>query len=241
MTQTQSEPATAPTVGPAVPRRGHSLSRWLGRRLLAWLGLRMTGELPDEPRLMVIGAPHTSNWDGVMAIGLAMAYSLDVRVIAKASLFRWPFAGLLRWLGVIGIDRSAPGGVVGALIKRYRRSDQLWVCMSPEGTRAGTDTWKTGFHRIARAVDVPVLVLVFDWANGEIRAADTFRPTADYTADLTRILACFQGVSGRKPERLSAPLKAMANTPQEAGYASEVTETIEALAETLTEAPDQLR
>ncbi len=67
---------TAGDLGSSVPRRGTRFSRWLGRRLLAALGLRITGHMPNFPKMMVIGAPHTSNWDGVMAIGMALALSI---------------------------------------------------------------------------------------------------------------------------------------------------------------------
>lgn len=230
-----SDSLPALSIGSAVPRRGNRVTRWLGRWLLRRLGLRVTGGLPDAPRVMVIGAPHTSNWDGAMAIGVALAYSLDVRVVAKAALLRWPFAGLLRWMGVIGIDRSAAGGVVGELTELYRRSDALWVCMSPEGTRAGAATWKTGFYRIAQAADVPILVLVFDWAAGEVRAADSFRPTGDYPADLARILSHYHGVTGRLPQRLSGPLRALAQAPEDTTVVDEV---VEAVVEELADAPD---
>ena len=115
---------TSHDLGPAVPRRGNRFTRWLGRRVLAAIGLKVTGELPNFPKMMVIGAPHTSNWDGVMAIGMALALSIDVRVVAKQALFRWPFAGLLRWMGVIGIDRNAAGGVVRELTAEQRAA---WV------------------------------------------------------------------------------------------------------------------
>jgi len=204
---------TAADIGSSVPRRGTRFSRWLGRRILAALGLKITGHLPDHPKMMVIGAPHTSNWDGVMAIGMALALSIDVRVVAKQSLFRWPFAGLLRWMGVIGIDRTAPGGVVGELTALYQSADQLYVCMSPEGTRAGADSWKTGFHRIALAAGVPVLVLVFDWGRGCIHIADCFEPGPDVQQDLTRILGHMRGVQPRIPARLSRPIRELSDQP----------------------------
>lgn len=204
---------TAGDLGSSVPRRGTRFSRLLGRRLLAALGLRITGQMPNFPKMMVIGAPHTSNWDGVMAIGMALALSIDVRVVAKQAVFRWPFARLLRWMGVIGIDRNAAGGVVGELTQLYQQSDQLYLCMSPEGTRAGAETWKTGFHRIACAADIPVLVLVFDWGRGRIDVADWFQPSDDVEADLDRIMSNYHGVQPRNPSRLSKPIRQLAERP----------------------------
>src|SRR3546814_1553198 len=52
-------PPNAPRVKP------NRFTRWLGRTILKLGGWRMAGELPDIPRLVLIGAPHSSNWDGL--------------------------------------------------------------------------------------------------------------------------------------------------------------------------------
>lgn len=203
------KPLKAADVPAGTPRRGNAITRLLGRILLRVLRLRVVGEVPNAPKLIVIGAPHTSNWDGAMALGVAMALSIDIRIIVKQEMFRWPFGGLLRWMGVIGIDRHNPGGVVGEVTDLFAEREDLYLCISPEGTRGGAGQWKSGFHRMARAASVPILVLVFDWGGREIRFADTFEPSEDYAADLVRILGNFRGVQARVPERLSGPLKGL--------------------------------
>ena len=200
-------PLTADNIPAHTPRRGTAVTRWLGRCLLRALRLRVVGHVPDAPQLVVVGAPHTSNWDGAMAIGVALALSIDVRVIAKKEMFRWPFAGLLTWMGVIGIDRRNPAGIVGEVDKLFNEREQLYLCIAPEGTRGGAETWKSGFHRMARTAGVPIMVLVFDWGGREIRFADHFEPSEDYQADLTRILGNFHGVQARVPAKLSVPLQ----------------------------------
>lgn len=202
-------PLTAADIPARSPRRGNAFTRWLGRLWLRVLRLRITGQVPNESKLVVIGAPHTSNWDGAMALGIALALSIDVRVIAKQEMFRWPFGQLLTWMGVIGIDRHNPGGIVGEVTDLFAQREQLYLCISPEGTRGGAETWKSGFHRMARAAGVPIMVLVFDWGGREIRFADHFEPSEDYQADLTRILGNFHGVRARVPEKLSVPLRAL--------------------------------
>lgn len=201
------KPLRAADLGRAIPRRGNRCTRWLGRRILAALGLRLQGSLPDVPKMVAIGAPHTSNWDGVMAIGVALALSIDVRVIAKVAIFRWPFARLLRWMGVIGIERTRAADVVGEVTALFAARESLILCIAPEGTRGGATVWKSGFHRMALAARVPILVLVFDWGAGVVRFADHFEAGPDYAADLQRILEHYRGVGARRPERLSAPLR----------------------------------
>jgi 1-acyl-sn-glycerol-3-phosphate acyltransferase len=69
----------------------------------------MVGEFPDLPKVVLIGAPHSSNWDGVWGFGAKLALGLDIRILGKHQLFcgRWP---ILRSLGVMpstGVPHTA--------------------------------------------------------------------------------------------------------------------------------------
>ncbi|HXT22442.1 MAG TPA: glycerol acyltransferase, partial [Thermoanaerobaculia bacterium] len=63
-------------IGPRVPRARHPALRWCAQRLLSLLGWTLEIRLPDEPRLIVLAAPHTSNWDGVFAVLAILALEL---------------------------------------------------------------------------------------------------------------------------------------------------------------------
>ena len=95
-----------------IPRRGNAFSRWLGLLLLRLIGWRIVGQLPNVPKAVVIGAPHSSNYDGLVAAATVLALQVRIGLMAKDSLFRWPFASSLRWLGGIPIDRLSSRGVV---------------------------------------------------------------------------------------------------------------------------------
>ena len=77
-------PPNAPRVKP------NRFVRWVGRSILRVGGWRMVGRFPDIPKLVMIGAPHSSNWDGLWAFGAKMALGLDVHILAKESLFKVP-------------------------------------------------------------------------------------------------------------------------------------------------------
>ena len=142
-------PANAPRVKPS------RFARWLGRGILKLGGWRMVGALPDIPRLVLIGAPHSSNWDGVWGFAAKLALGVDIRVLGKDSLFRIPVLGyLLRHLGVMPVDRRAARGVIEQAAALIRGSDRFWYGLAPEGTRKRVERWKTGFWKIAKAADV---------------------------------------------------------------------------------------
>lgn len=193
--------------GPRVPRRGSRLSSALGSLILRLVGWRVTGELPDEPRAVVIGAPHTSNFDGLVGISALQALRLDVRFMAKHSLFRGPAGWLLKALGGIPVNRRKAGGVVHGAKALLKGGDPFWLGITPEGTRTGAAEWKTGFYRIAADLDLPIIVVTFCYRDKEVQVLGAFRPGADRDADLEAIYAKLDHVTPRHPERLSEPLR----------------------------------
>jgi len=193
-------------LGPQVPHRGNALSCWLGTWLLRLSGWRMTGEFPDTPKAILVLAPHTSNMDGVVVAMIILALRLRVGLMAKAELFKPPFAGIVRWLGGIPIERGSSRNQVEQTVARFNEREELWLGISPEGTRNGSETWKTGFYHIARQANACIVVLALDYGRRELRVADHFFASGDQQADMPRIMQGFRGAQGHHPERLSKPL-----------------------------------
>ena len=188
-----------PALGPAVPARNGHFLRLLGRAILAVLGWHVEGEIPDVPRCVVIIAPHTSNWDFV--IGLATLLALDLRVtwLGKHQIFRAPFGPLLRWLGGVAVDRSAAGGVVERAAAVLAPPHSVFLAIAPEGTRRKVEHWKSGFWRIARAAEVPILPVAFDYRTRAVVFGELYTPTADYAADVAVLQRRFRAEMARNP------------------------------------------
>ena len=197
--------ATLPALPPSVPRGAYP--RWvraLGRWTLAALGWRLVGGFADAPRQVLVGAPHTSNWDGIVGLAAAAACGVGVQVLAKRQLFVGPVAWGLRLFGGIPVDRDAPGGLVGGAVERLRQGPGI-VALTPEGTRAAVPRWKTGFHRIAVEAEVPIAVAALDWGRRQIGIVGTVAPSGDLDADLAAIGGLLAGVAGRHPEQGTLP------------------------------------
>ena len=184
-----------PPNAPRVP--AGRFGRWFGRTLLRLGGWRMAGAFPDIPKLVLIGAPHSSNWDGVWGFAAKLALGLDIKILGKRELFWWPLGPLLRRLGVIAVDRTAAHGVVEQLADRIQQADRLWIGIAPEGTRRKVERWKTGFWKIARAADVPVLPAYFDYPDKIIGIGPPFVLGDDMAADIARIRAWYAPWRGR--------------------------------------------
>lgn len=183
---------------PNAPRlHRNRFARGLGRAMLRAGGWRMVGEFPDIPRLVLIGAPHSSNWDGVWGFAARLALGLDIRILGKQELFWWPLGLLLERLGVIAVDRRAAQGVVEQLAAMILGRDRFWFGLAPEGTRKPVSRWKTGFWKIAKAADVPVLPAYFHYPDKIIGIGPTFELSDDMAADIERIRAWYQPWQGR--------------------------------------------
>ena len=92
------------------PPTGNSLSRALARGVLRLAGWRIDGDAPTVPKLVLVGAPHTTNLDFVLAKLTAAALGVRLSWVGKASLFRGPFAWVGRRLGGTPVDRAASEG-----------------------------------------------------------------------------------------------------------------------------------
>lgn len=203
-------PADHPRIiglGPSLPRRGNAFSQWLGLSLLRLLGWRIRGHWPDLPKAVVIVAPHTSNWDGILSVIAILALRLRLSFFMKHSAFPWPFAGLLRWIGAIPVNRDAAHDLVSASAQQFTQRKQLLVAITPDGTRHAPEQWKKGFYWIAHRARVPILCVGYDYAKREIVILEALTPSGDFNADLPRLLEQFRGIAPRHADRLSTPLR----------------------------------
>ena len=193
---------------PQVPRRSGGISRRVAAALLRLLGWRVVGSVPDVAKCVVVAVPHTSNFDGLYVLPALLALDLKMSIFGKKSLFAVPgLAAFLRWADVMPLDRERAGGVVDEAVAAFHRNEQLFLGISPEGTRHAAPKWKSGYWRIARGAGVPVLPVAIDYGRREVRFLPLFTPTADMAADHAALAALFRGIEPKHKQRLSLPLR----------------------------------
>jgi 1-acyl-sn-glycerol-3-phosphate acyltransferase len=179
--------------------------RLLAILILKMIGWRKEGSLPPIAKCVIILAPHTSNWD--FFIGLAIAFALKLRAywLGKDRFFRWPFHGVIRWLGGIPIDRSHSSDVVAQMVQVFKERAKLTMVLAPEGTRKKVTYWKSGFYHIARGANVPIVLAFLDYLRKAGGIGPVFNPTGDIEADMEYIRAFYATVTGKYPENQSIP------------------------------------
>ncbi|MCA9529176.1 MAG: lysophospholipid acyltransferase family protein [Myxococcales bacterium] len=175
------------------------MKRTAGKALLRVLGWHLEGAPPAEPRCVVIAAPHTSNWDLLYMLAMSYAYDIDIRWMAKHTLFRFPLGPVMRRLGAIPIERHLRKNVVDQMVARFEAADALMLTVPAEGTRRRTERWKSGFYHIALRADVPVALSFLDYATKTGGFGPTLRMTGDVRKDMDAIRAFYADKVGKIP------------------------------------------
>ncbi len=161
--------------------------------------MQIEGRAPDVRRCVIVGAPHTSNWDFLFFLGVTGAFGIRPRFMGKASLFRWPLRRFMLDMGGVPVERSASGNYVDAMIAEFGRRDDFMLVVAPEGTRGGAARWKSGFYHIALGAGVPVVCAWVDYAAGRGGFGPAIQPSGDYAADMARIAAFYRSVMPGHP------------------------------------------
>jgi 1-acyl-sn-glycerol-3-phosphate acyltransferase len=190
--QTLPSPATSPPPSFAV-----RAFRPMSKAWLAATGFKVIGKFPDHPKFIVIAAPHTTNWDLPHALAAGLQFGRRVHWMGKATIFKWPFGGLMRWLGGISVDRSKSTNAVASMVNVFAERDDLALVVAPAGTRSATAPWKSGFYHIAHGAKVPLVLAYIDYNRREIGIADTIMPTGNYEADLEKIQGLYAAITSR--------------------------------------------
>jgi len=166
---------------------------WLISKIFLWItGWRVEGEVPKDKKFVMIAAPHTSNWD--LPYMLAICFVLKVKPywMGKSQIFKFPFAGLMKWMGGIAIDRSQSNNVVEATAEILKQSDELIITIPPEGTRSKVKYWKSGFYHIADLADVSIVLGFLDYKNKKGGIGGLIQPTGNLDNDMVKIKAFYQ-------------------------------------------------
>jgi len=187
------------TPGVSTVLRGASRA-WL--RLAGWT---VQGELTPQARKSVfIAAPHTSNWDLPYTLFAAFALRLTPYWMGKASIFRFPFGGLMRYLGGIPVDRSKSNNLVAASADALRAADgPVQLIVPPEGTRSKTIYWKTGFYWIAHSAGLPIVMAYMDYPRKLVGLGPVFKPTGDLEIDMREIKRFYAQFKGKNWQQFS--------------------------------------
>jgi len=177
------------------------LAQKFGRTILRIMGWRVVGEIPSHERILIIGAPHTSNWDFVLAMAAILALNLKLRWLGKHTIFKPGVRWFMDWLGGIPVNRGQPESIVDNVARLVEQDKGIVIGLAPEGTRKKVEKWKTGFLRIAEAIDCKIFLVGLDFPSKRIVLDQLFQPTGDYDADIATLQAFYRRYQGKYPDQ----------------------------------------
>lgn len=175
--------------------------RQISNLIMFLAGWRVDGKLLDLPKYILIGAPHTSNWDFVLFLGVIFHLKVDARYMGKAELFRFPYGWFFYYCGGVPVDRKKSTGLVEQMVEAANQSSKFILTIAPEGTRHKVSEWKTGFHRIAKGAGIPIVMAKVDGQNKTVHVGEIFYPTENMDADMILIQDAFKGIVGINPRK----------------------------------------
>jgi 1-acyl-sn-glycerol-3-phosphate acyltransferase len=173
----------------------------LARLLLLISGWKLEGEVPDLKKCVIIGAPHTSNWDFFFGMLYKLHYGLNIHFLMKEELFSFPFKRFFQTVGGIPVNRHKKNNLVETLYKKFTQEDQFQLALSPEGTRGRVKTWKRGFYYIATKAQVPIVLGYMDYGRKVVGVGPVFYPGSDIDEDMAAIKDYYSTIRAKFPDQ----------------------------------------
>jgi 1-acyl-sn-glycerol-3-phosphate acyltransferase len=177
-----------------------SIAQVVAQAILRLLGWKVEARLPKTRKFVLVGAPHTSNWDFILMLLVVNALGLRINWVGKDSLFNGSFGSVMRHLGGIPVDRSERNGFVDQMVAEFERREAMILVIAPEGTRGKSEYWKTGFYYIAQGARVPIALGYVDYAHKIGGIGASLQPSGDIQVDMLPIARFYAGITGRHPQ-----------------------------------------
>jgi 1-acyl-sn-glycerol-3-phosphate acyltransferase len=181
-------------------RKPNKIMQAIGRGLFQLMGWKIDYRLPDDPKMVLIFAPHTSNSDAFHALPAAFVLGLKPSWLVKNNIYVWPLKKMIDWLGGVPVDRHKSENKVEMMASAIKKTDQIILGLSPEGTRSYIEYWRSGFYHIARLANVPIHFGFIDYPTKTVGAHPGFIPSGDIEADMEKIRAFYKDKRGRHPQ-----------------------------------------
>ena len=176
-------------------------TRWFGRTFYRSIGWNLEGNIVNSERVLIVAAPHTSNWDFVFGIAAVLGINARVRWLGKHTIFKPGITWFMRWLGGIPVNREQPDAVMGYVDEAVKKDSGVVLVVAPEGTRKKSPKWKSGFLRIAEKNNCKIQLGALDFPNKRIVLGDVFEPTGDHKADIAAIIKYYGQFKGKHPDQ----------------------------------------
>ena len=190
-----------------------------GRFLLELVNGDIVGSLPDEKRIIIASAPHSSTFDAIYAYIVCLATDLKFYFLGSVSMFTrivvplpfkknpdklgipHPFGNIqnkvLLNFGGIPVWRAKSTGVTQQVIEQLKSKDKFILYLTVEGEMKTNQTIKTGFHYIGKALNATIVPTKIDYKNRRFELMDELELTDSVETDKHALMERYHLVQGR--------------------------------------------
>lgn len=175
-------------------------------------GWKFHNEIPDSLRSFVlIGAPHTSNFDIIPALGVCYHSRRNTKFVIKSEWMRFPFNLVLGPAGALALNRSKlvdkdRVSTITLMAQEFERHHELVMMIAPEGTRQPREVWKTGWYYIALEAQVPVVMGFLDHRTKTAGLGPVLALSGDIKADLEMVSQFYAQFEACRTENFRLPV-----------------------------------
>ncbi|MDH5606355.1 MAG: lysophospholipid acyltransferase family protein [Anaerolineae bacterium] len=171
----------------------------IGKVIMLLGGWKTENNIPQNPKMVLIFAPHTSNWDFIFMLGGAYAMGLKPNWMGKKELFWGPAYWMFKALGGIPVDRKNSKNTVDATVEAIKKQEKVLLGIAPEGTRKKASHWKSGFYHIAHKAGIPITFAFLDYHNKIVGVKPGITTTGNIEEDLAVIQDFYKDIEGKFP------------------------------------------
>lgn len=175
----------------------------LCRLIFRKMGWQVEMTVPYRDKCIICVAPHTSNWDFIIAELYYHSIGRTAGFLMKKEWFFWPMGVLFRRMGGIPVERSRHVSLTDRVAEAAMKAERFELAVTPEGTRSLATKWKRGFYFIALKAGLPIQLYAIDYKNKRIVCTKELVPSGDVEADMRLIMDYYRPYEGKYPGKFA--------------------------------------
>ena len=175
----------------------------LCRLIFRKMGWQVEMTVPYRDKCIICVAPHTSNWDFIIAELYYHSIGRTAGFLMKKEWFFWPMGVLFRSMGGIPVERSRHVSLTDRVAEAAIKAERFELAVTPEGTRSLARKWKRGFYFIALKAGLPIQLYAIDYKNKRIVCTKELVPSGDVEADMRLIMDYYRPYEGKYPGKFA--------------------------------------
>ena len=175
----------------------------LCRLMFRKMGWQVEMTVPYRDKCIICVAPHTSNWDFIIAELYYHSIGRTAGFLMKKEWFFWPMGVLFRSMGGIPVERSRHVSLTDRVAEAAIKAERFELAVTPEGTRSLATKWKRGFYFIALKAGLPIQLYAIDYKRKRIVCTQELVPSGNVEADMRLIMDYYRPYEGKYPGKFA--------------------------------------